>query len=222
MSIMDSPEPSTFDLLHSDVATLSLHYQFYCCIYSQSNVDRMRRISGTAFRIIQSALVSDLLRMVCALTDPPGQGQRKNAVIDRILQELQDSSPQHYQRCEAVRKEMEESEGIIRQHRNKRLVHFDLPTKEGAQDLPKLLTDHLDRSVCLLRRFMEEASSAYRGGTSVAFSVVDQTNADGKFEWMLADALRFEKLRNLAQDPTIDCETLRKMVAARSGRDDPV
>ena len=185
---------------------------------TKGNVDKMNRLSGTAFGLIQRAMIADLIRRICAITDPPGNGARQNLVLARAAQLFAAEPGGCPAAIAATIQEVALKTASIREHRNKSIAHLDLLTKQrqGA-NLPTLVNGDLDTAVDAIFRAMQAIHHAV-DGSHVAYEMSMINNAEGEFEWMLNDALRFKRLRELAADNRVTDSEFRALSKHRSSR----
>jgi hypothetical protein len=213
----------TAKLLKQEIAGLAFVWKLYHAMYgNKSNVLKMNQISGTAFGIIQRALIADLIRRTCAVSDPPSNGKHKNLVLGRLAEEWKAENgkplPQDVQaKLDAVYT----ISTNVRVHRNKKYAHLDLETAQlSGANLNKLMTDHLDDSVKAVFAAMSSLSYLH-DGSSMAYELSMINNAEGEMEWLLSDSLRFDSLRKMAVDKSISDDVFRRLAARRSARSDP-
>ena len=180
----------------------------------------MNSISPTTFGIIQRTFLSDIIRRVCAVTERSNDG--KNLGLRLLAEEW---SQLHSRAIPAdVERKIVTAETVsagIRRHRNKRLAHLDARTLRGhGAQLPRILNEHLDAAVSSI--FSAMSAVVYLvDGSHVAYDLAQLNNAEGEFEWLLCDSLRFRSLRSMASDSNIPDDVFRRLTRRRSGRSDP-
>lgn len=209
------------EFLDTEVIGLAFVWKMYRAMYAKpANVEKMNQISPTLFGLMQRAVIADLIRRVCAITDSPDSGA--NLVLRTVAESWSKSTGNPIPASvDAKMVAAETGVRTIRKHRNKLYAHLDVRTKrKKAANLPKLIGRHLDDAV----RLIFEAMSAINhlvGGPNVAYEQTMLGNVEGEFEWMLSDVLRFKHLRALAADTKNSDADVRRLVARRSGRTDP-
>lgn len=209
----------TVEALHTEVVTLAFVWRLYRDMFAtKGNVERMNKLSGTTFGLVQRAMIADLIRRVCAITDPPGAAPRKNLVLRlaaETLQAEQGCLPVDIVSCLDT---VDTATASIRQHRNKSYAHLDLLTKQrqGA-NLPKVINADLDAAIDAV---FEAMGAIYLkcNGRCVVYQCPIINNAGGEFEWLLKDALRFARLRELAADERVSDPAFRELARHRSSR----
>jgi hypothetical protein len=208
-------------LLDVEVSALAFVSRLFRDMYvTKGNVDNMNKISPVTFGLVQRALIADVIRRICAVTDPPGAGARQNLVLERAAELFASERGGVPPR---VREAIDEAASLtkdIRELRNKTYAHLDLLTKQqkGA-NLPTVLNADFDAAVQAVFRAMTAIQIA-ENGSNVVYEMAMINNAGGEFEWLLRDGLRFENLRKLAADRRISDAQFRELARHRSSRFD--
>lgn len=207
-------------LLHARVVRLAALWNFYNGTFGQEHVAKqMREVSRTGFGLVQDAILHDLIRSLCALSDQPGCEDRRNVSLCSIMDDLQAAFPPS--KLGGITKLLEVLEKhvvALRAHRNKRLMHFDYDTLQTrARSLPKLLKSDLKAAVRLAGQFLS-AVGVLLGRTAIAYDLTAPCNSVGEWVWMISDSLRLGLLRSRSRDPELPDSVLRLLLQQRSGR----
>jgi hypothetical protein len=176
----------------------------------------MNDISGHGFAILQQCCVHELIRLATALTDRPGEGPKRNLTIRRLIGAL---PVEVTSQAEATFQQFAPSLEVVRQHRNRRLMHFDLNTAMESSVLPRFLTDDLDAVVNGIAKVMSDISACVTNA-NVAYADIIIGNAGGALGWMISDSVRYRLLRQIASQDAVGDSDLRNMVRDRAGRHD--
>ena len=228
-----NPSELALDILQQDVAELFGKWALHKGLFrKRETLEQMHEVSSLGFAFLQDSLTHEIIRLICALTDPAesrsGGKSRTNLSLLGIIEILPSNTDISEARVAAV--SARQSAAAIQRHRNRRLMHFDHETKlymsecfvgNGREatpaSLPPLSWESVDACVVNI------GEAATRIGTAMARAqmVYEWTSigtAASALVWSLRDTVRFRWLRTLAKGSDIKSDTLRKLVENRSDR----
>lgn len=211
-----TPEQSAlWDGLHHRTCMLFSVWRLYKALFGdKTTVDRMNSISGMGFRILQDCMLHEQIRVAMAITDRASTGKNTNLSIERLIQTLPAEAAR---RINDTLDSIAGSIKVLRQHRNRRLMHFDLETATGSAVLPKLMTDDLEAVVRGIGAAMSDISAACTDAHQ-AYEHIGIQNAEGAMQWMISDSVRLRKLREHAGKIEINDAVIRELARQRSDR----
>ncbi len=123
--------------------------------------------AGFFFGIYREVLRDDIILSICRLTDPattPVTGQdRSNLTLAHLSEAIPDSDASLRQTLEEDLKNLKSQIADFRQHRNRRIGHYDLDTRKGHPDalLPNLGLNETDDALAAISAFLNRIHQFY-------------------------------------------------------------
>jgi hypothetical protein len=148
---------------------------------SEVRVAVLNRAGRDFFALCQDSFVSDVLVSAGRLLDPATQGQGKkekeNLSLERLRNAIAALGDQDLaSSLTTMLKEVGLREVAVREHRNRRLAHNDLPTilADGGSLLPSVTVADLDELLVGLAEILNVVDRHYRGNTTFFDDTIQQ------------------------------------------------
>ena len=223
----DPVSQGKFELLVIEkvVEELCFLWKFYCDLFTESHsISKMVSISSSGFLYIDRALIYNIVRLICVLTDGAGSGSRKNLVLSRVCQTLRDEIADTRGVSELDKADatlalaVHLTEKSVKPYRDKLLMHNDYTIAMGAVSAkPSVPFEDIKHIV----KWIFEAVNYLQGAafdSGVGYDTpIDRSS--GEFEWMLYDHSRILRLRKLA-NTNIRADALKELLKQRSAHSD--
>ena len=177
--------------LANGVARLQLKWDLYKQLYthSQNRIDLINRAAGWFFRVVQGALIGDVLLHVGRLTDQERISGRDNLTIRRLPTLVpREVRPDVTALCDAAISACES----IRAWRNRRGAHSDLQTAILGSPVPDITYEQIDWAVVSFRNLLNRIEQHY-WRTPVMYEEIVAPPGD-------ADALVYCLLKGIRSD----------------------
>jgi len=206
-----------FETVHQKVLELAATHALSKGLYGdKSNVENMNRVSGLGFSLLQRSLHTSMLVLICALTDPPGSGQRENPTVIPLLE---------YAECKYGldigndRSKLDDAIQKLRTYRDKTIAHLDKMVVLGKMKVDPLKVDDLERALSAVYETMNRIKLCWSETTTV-YEFTSIGCAASAITWAIADSLRMSELRDKANRGKISPDAALGLLKERSNRND--
>jgi hypothetical protein len=204
------PHKEVFGAIDHAVSWLHAVWRtFHQLFFDKETVDLLNRAAPAAARIIQDALIDDVLLSLSRLTDPAVSGKgskqlRPNLTLEQLrpLAEATGSSKVSEHLDKAL-KELQDSCWALRAHRNKRIAHSDLGVALEKDILPFFSWQGIEHALATLRDAMNAINVHYRLGPTIYEKVATQGDGDALLG-VLRDGLRLREIRRHLREMNSD------------------
>lgn len=134
--------------------------------HSEERVDLLNKASGYFFKIVQDALLDNVVLNVARLTDPVKSVGKDNLTLLRLPDLIQDDSLK--KEVNALSQNALEISSFSRDWRNRRLAHNDLmlALNVGVKPLPGISREKIEKSLSAFRDVLNAISIKYWESTN--------------------------------------------------------
>jgi len=161
-----SIEP-VFKVLQDELAWLTVRWRTYCDLYTkgEKRIDLLNEVAGPTFYVFQEVLGADIQISLSRLTDGARTGKHENLTIEKLHEvALTIGDPSLHDSLTAILLQLRETCKVIRDHRNKRLAHFDynVAIASPGSALPDVSREMIETSLELLGQYLNILSIHYK------------------------------------------------------------
>ncbi len=170
MTLAEVSARDLFDRLDTDVQALFFTRGVFQQLFSEGTLEDLNRTAPGAFKLIQAAMVHEILRHLCVLTDPPTPGKRENLVLRRVIDRARAECNVGW--IDAIDQSMSclsQMHPKFKEFRDKRLFHCDLKAKLGHMSVEFPLRDEVEQAIEHVAQIMSSLSQVL-GGSPVSYS----------------------------------------------------
>lgn len=148
-----------FRELCQEVAAVYAGWRFYLDLFtSDENKAMFNEVARSSFKLIERALLTEMIMGLCRLSDPPGTGKKGKCSMRRLAKQagpiggLQSKVDEFVSHCEP-----------IREHRNRRTGHADLKTtlEVHPEPLPGISRGYINKALDLAAETLNIVSRHY-------------------------------------------------------------
>jgi hypothetical protein len=168
---IDGPMPTgvkeIFEALRYEVAWLHAKWSIYSQLFCQGD-ERLEFLDSMApgfFVVVRDSLQNDLIVGLCRLTDPSTIGKKENLTLSRLAESLgaDNNSLPLIQQFGFQLDYLNQTCSPLREWRNRRLGHSDLPTAlgSGPSPLPEVTWSAIDEALEEVRALMNLLEKHY-------------------------------------------------------------
>jgi hypothetical protein len=184
-----------YHALHNEIAWLHAKWTQYHHLYSTAdNVELLNVTAGFFFRVVQDVMWSDAMLHIARLTDAPRSTGKDNLTLFRLAGTIEDVALAA--RVESLVESAKTEAAFARDWRNRHLAHRDLhlALDSGAQPLPVVTHDQMERVLASLRMIMHEIELNYWNSTTAYEFFVASDDAES-LTYYLSEAVKAEGLK---------------------------
>jgi hypothetical protein len=181
-----------YHALYSEVLWLHAKWKQYRHLYaSADNVNLLNDTAGFFFRVVQDMMWGDTMLHIARLMDRPRSVGKENLTLCRLAGAIGDTALAA--RVAALVESAETDTAFVRDWRNRRLAHSDLQLAldSGAQPLPAVSRDQMERALAALRAVMNEIQIHYWGSPTEFEEFVARSDAES-LTYYLSQAIKAE------------------------------
>jgi hypothetical protein len=204
----DIPEPHRplFEAIDREVTWLHAVWIIYRQLYGrdEATVNLLNKVAPAFFRVVQDAILDDVLLSITRISDPPvsGAGRQANLVLERLRPLAKESGePLLVSELDEALSKLKDACEVLRKHRHKRIAHLDMDVAMEMMTLPGYSRQTIEDALDAVRRVMNSMNHFYRHGPTV----YEATSTLGDGDSLLAiirDGLRLRKMRRIAHRAT--------------------
>lgn len=186
MSDPISPDlAATYGELQDELCQTVFRWQMFRQLYAtnKERIELMEATSPAFFQELEYLLLDGTIIHICRMTDPPTQrgGKFENLVIDQLRLALDENkhgalAAMMDQASVKVQADCKD----LREHRNKRVAHFDKPTMLGPPDavLPGIRLKTFDSALDSIGHYLNLFREEFYGSPMYFKKVHSRTDAD--------------------------------------------
>jgi hypothetical protein len=182
--------------LSNELDWLYIKWSEYVELYGTrpARVEMLNKAAGGFFRVVQDALLDDVLLHIACLTDPSMSAGRRNLTV-RGVPDLIDR-PMLRRSIEKRIDAAVQCANFARDWRNRRIAHRDLALalEQGAEPLMPASRAKCKKAIQAITEVLNKVSSAYLGSTTVFDSLENSAGAISLL-YVIDDGLRVEDER---------------------------
>lgn len=204
-----------FDAISHEVTLLHAIWRTYRQLYAaEERVQLLNKIAPAFAKVVQDALMDDVLLSLSRLTDPPTTGQNRENLVLRRLTPLAAAAGHEQVELEVdlILEAIQAACAALRQHRNKRIAHLDLSVALQGTKLPDVSRETVEVALFHVRDLLNGLNSYFRGGPTL----YDEISMIGDGDTLIAcltDSLRLRHLRR--RHRSMSEQQLRQELEAR-------
>jgi hypothetical protein len=155
-----------FTLLSTEVTWLHAKWQIFKQLFAHSDerIAFLNEMAPAFFIVAEDALRDDILLSFARLTDPRQLGKYSNLSLHSLLESMVSFSPEALVLVsEGLLAELDAVCAPIRDIRNRRIGHLDLPTALNAHPtlLPGVSQEMVERALALMRQLLNGIQGHY-------------------------------------------------------------
>jgi hypothetical protein len=182
-----------YHALHNEVSWLHAKWKQYRHLYASADtVDLLNETAGFFFQVVQDVMWSDTMLHIARLTDAPRSAGKDNLTLSRLAGAIEDAALAT--RVAALVESAKTETAFVRDWRNRHLAHRDLQLAldSGAQPLPAVSHDQMERALAALRSVMNEIQLQYWDSTTAYEFFVARSDAES-LTYYLSEAVKAER-----------------------------
>ena len=167
--------------LSQDVAMLHHKWRTYLGLFgSKERLDLVTETAPAAFHVLEESLRTDIIMMVCRISDPPMNGKKRNMSFGALCT-LAGQSP----RMSKLFAEFIDAVKPVRIVRNRQLGHTDVNTRLLPHDnlLPVISRERIERIADLAAKMLNEVLARH-ADQELAFHTVAYGDVDDLVFWL--------------------------------------
>ena len=173
---------------------------------SQRRVDLLNECAGPFFVIVHNALLGDIQRAVCKLSDPAESCGRSNLSLAQMQQHVEQVGNKAVAaKCRRLLARIQRLAKRFRYRRHKTLAHLDLATALGAkgQRLPKISCKAIEDTLLSIRSYLNAIEVHYDDTETAYGSPIIHAGA-AALTAALRAGLRYQELVRAGGIPAMD------------------
>lgn len=155
-----------FDFLEEHLTWLRIRWDNYRKLFdhTEHRIELLNDAASWFFFVIQETLFDDVQLGLCRMTDPAGKGERRNATIEQLLEQLKNfQQDPAYVAVDCLAEKLDKAIEPIRRYRNKALAHLDLTSslevhKTKVHPIPVGTSAQISEALTLLGTFLNKVS----------------------------------------------------------------
>jgi len=167
---IDGPMPTgvkdIFEALRYEVAWLHAKWSIYSQLFcrGQERLEFLDTMVPGFFVVVKDSLQNELIVGVCRIMDPSTTGRKENLTLFRLAESLDAANADSVlrQRFGSQLEGLSQTCSPLREWRNRRLGHSDLPTALGASlPVPQVTWSAVDEALARVRELMNFIEKHY-------------------------------------------------------------
>lgn len=189
-----SPIREIFPYIYGEVTELHALWQTYHHLFmeSEARTNSFGKYLGGIAGYFQSLLQDELILAIVRLTDRDSLSQ-KNLGLPSLCTACESWDAELGRALAPKLQALQTHVAAMRQHRHKRLAHYDLNTSIGADRLPMVTLGHIREAIEQMKQMVQLI--VYRGEkTTILFGALDHRDISAVAEATIAKAAAYDKL----------------------------
>jgi hypothetical protein len=207
------PEPhrKVFAAIDGEVMWVHVVWKTFRELFaSQQNVKLLNSTAPAGARVIQDALLDDVVLSLSRLTDPPTTGRFQNLVLQSLTELAKQTGDEKVvDQFESAFSEIASRVEVLRKHRDKRIAHSDLDVAAQDEKLPGYSRQSIEDALSSVRKLLNGFHMHFRQGTTAYEMPILSGGGDLLISYLKLGR-RFQKIRDDSYQ--LDDQQLREQV----------